>query len=175
MPSVWSHSRKVTEPTGSEDTGLCLFSADYPLGTKVRFSSGKFSVVEHEGLNTLGFWRKTKAKKRKGRNPVLSAPWHLWFSLVHFLFFLFFFSWLATMFTESWDECALNIGCLNVDFLYRKQAKRQIFRNWTGSKTFLTRRVNQIVMRKEIRQQLREQWSSCISIQERVKNTCPLC
>lgn len=55
MPSVWSHSRKVTEPTGSEETGLSLFSADYPSGIKVRFSSGKFSVVESEGLNTVGF------------------------------------------------------------------------------------------------------------------------
>lgn len=31
------------------------------------------------------------------------------------------------MFTESRDECALNVAHLNVDFLYRKQVKRQIF------------------------------------------------
>lgn len=73
------------------------------------------------------------------------------------------------MFTEGRDECALNVGCLNVDFLYGKQAKKANLYELNGIKNISD------VMRKEIRQQLREQWSSCISIQERVKNTCPLC
>lgn len=39
---------------GTKEVGLSLFSADHPLAIKVRFSSGKFSIVEDEGLNTAG-------------------------------------------------------------------------------------------------------------------------
>lgn len=52
-----------------------VFSCRLPLGYKSLLSSGKFSAVEHEGLNAIGFWWKTNLKKgktsNKTRNDVL--------------------------------------------------------------------------------------------------------
>lgn len=50
-----------------------------PFGHKSLFSSGKFSAVECEGLNAIGFWWKTE---QKGRNRVLSVSLHLWLNRV---------------------------------------------------------------------------------------------
>lgn len=43
-------------------SGSFFFFCQLPFGYKSQFSSGKFSPVEYEGLNAIGFWWKTNQK-----------------------------------------------------------------------------------------------------------------
>lgn len=105
-----------------------------PFGYKNPFSSGRFSVVEYEGLSTTGFWWKIKAKHKKDRNYVLSTPWHLWFNPVHF--FLFLFYELPCLQKREMSVLWTSVVSMSIFFTENKR-KGNSLPNRMGSKTFI--------------------------------------
>lgn len=64
---VWL--QKSDQANGHQGGGPQFIFCRLPFGYKSPFSSGKFSIVEDEGLNTAGSWWKT-SKKIEKKNPI---------------------------------------------------------------------------------------------------------
>lgn len=141
-----------------------VFSCRLPLGYKSLLSSGKFSAVEHEGLNAIGFWWKTNLKKGKIQTKT---------EVMCFAFLC--------------SSCDL---CFSVRLrLQRDDYSKSVFSNQISKLIFVTASEKAIrvveltttirnyekikTMIKETWKQLGQQWSSCISNERHVKNTCP--
>lgn len=93
-----------------QDREFFVFLSVLPFGYKSLLSSGKFSAMENEGLNAVGFWwTKTNLKKKgNSKNNVLRI-------FVHLVWRLFRRS-AANTDGQLQQVCALESNLFKVDF-----------------------------------------------------------